>query len=90
MTEAAAIYEVGKQEKKTAPDMQQLMLRNFMGNTITAHLVNGFRMIGKLTAHDRYTIILDGRQMIFKHAIATIQQGVPQPRRNGHEEDQRA
>jgi RNA chaperone Hfq len=90
MTETAALYEVGTRKNEKEPDMQRLMLRKFMGSTVTTHLVNGFRMIGKLTAHDQYTIVIDGCQLIYKHAIATIQQGSPRPRKNSNEEDQRA
>lgn len=90
MTEAAAIYAVGGKEAKGSQDMQQIMLRKYLGSMVTVHLTNGVRLIGKLTAHDRYTVVLNGTTLIFKHAITTIQQGAPQQHRGGRDEGKRA
>ncbi len=38
-------------------------------------LTNGTRLLGRVRAFDKFTILLDtnhGDQMIFKHAIATV------------------
>lgn len=75
MTEAAALYEVGGKKTRKEQDMQGIMLRRFMGQQVHIHLVNGIRLTGMLTAHDKYAIVLDARQLVFKHAITTIQPG---------------
>jgi host factor-I protein len=41
----------------------------------TVVLTNGARLIGRIRAFDKFTILLDtdhGDQMVFKHAIATV------------------
>lgn len=41
----------------------------------TVVLTNGTRLVGRVRAFDRFTVLLDtshGDQMIFKHAIATV------------------
>ena len=46
------------------------------GIPATFYLVNGFQMKGVLKAFDDYTMLVDssgGCQMVFKHAISTIQ-----------------
>jgi host factor-I protein len=90
MTEAAAIYEVKNQEKRQETDIQGIMLRKFLGETVTVFLVNGMRMIGKLTAHDRFSIVIDNRLLVYKHAISTIQPGAPQSRFDREEKRERA
>lgn len=85
MTEKAAINEVpGNHEM----DIQSIMLRKLIGQTVTAFLINGMRMVGMLTAHDRFTIMLDNDLIIYKHAITTIQRGLPKSRHereHGHD-----
>ena len=42
---------------------------------VTAFLMNGFQMRGRVTGFDAFTVVLmtDGKQqMIYKHAISTI------------------
>lgn len=42
---------------------------------LTVFLANGKRLIGRVRAFDKFTILLetnDGDQMVFKHAIATV------------------
>lgn len=46
------------------------------GIPATFYLINGFQMKGVLRAFDDYTMLVDssvGCQMVFKHAISTIQ-----------------
>ena len=44
------------------------------GVPVTVYLVNGIRLLGQITAHDRHGLLLSGasQQFIFKHAISTI------------------
>jgi host factor-I protein len=38
-------------------------------------LTNGKRLVGRIRAFDKFTVLLDtsgGEQMVFKHAIATV------------------
>ena len=42
---------------------------------VTIHLVNGFRITGKIKGFDRFALLIDNsgqEQMVFKHAISTI------------------
>ena len=42
---------------------------------VTVFLTNGKRLIGRIRAFDKFTILLEthqGDQMIFKHAISTV------------------
>lgn len=85
MTEVAAIYDAGQMAVKKDHDMQQIMLQKLLGTNVFIHLVNGVRLAGKLTAHDRFTVVLDAKQIVFKHAITTIQQTEREPVRWGEE-----
>lgn len=43
--------------------------------TVTIHLVNGFRLMGRIKGFDRFALIIENsgqEQMVFKHAISTI------------------
>ena len=43
--------------------------------TVTIHLVNGFRIMGKIKGFDRFALLIENsgqEQMVFKHAISTI------------------
>lgn len=47
---------------------------------LTVFLMNGFQMRGVITGFDAFVILLlsDGKQqMIYKHAVSTIQPAVP-------------
>lgn len=47
---------------------------------VTVFVTNGFQMKGRITGFDRRTIMLEIRgeqQLVFKHAISTIQLGTP-------------
>ena len=47
---------------------------------LSVSLANGTRLVGRLRAFDKFTILLDtpdGDQMIFKHAIALVAPGEP-------------
>ena len=42
---------------------------------VTLFLVNGKKLVGRIKAFDRFTVLLDGgsgEQMVFKHAIAGV------------------
>lgn len=42
---------------------------------ITLHLVNGFRIMGRIKGFDRFALLIENNgqeQMVFKHAISTI------------------
>ncbi len=42
---------------------------------VTIHLVNGFRITGKIKGFDRFALLIENsgqEQMVFKHAISTI------------------
>ena len=42
---------------------------------LTVFLTNGKRLIGRIRAFDKFTILLEthnGEQMVFKHAISTV------------------
>ncbi len=42
---------------------------------LSVSLANGTRLVGRLRAFDKFTILLDtkdGDQIVFKHAIATV------------------
>jgi host factor-I protein len=42
---------------------------------VTVFLANGKRLVGRIRAFDKFTILLEthhGDQMIFKHAISTV------------------
>ena len=42
---------------------------------ITLHLVNGFRIMGRIKGFDRFALLIENsgqEQMVFKHAISTI------------------
>lgn len=43
--------------------------------TVTLITINGYQAKGQITGHDRYTVVLtgrDGQQLTYKHAISTI------------------
>ena len=43
--------------------------------TVTIHLVNGFRLMGRIKGFDRFALLIENsgqEQMVFKHAISTI------------------
>lgn len=43
--------------------------------TVTIITTNGYQARGQITGHDRYTVVLtgkDGQQLTYKHAISTI------------------
>lgn len=43
--------------------------------TVTIHLVNGFRIMGRIKGFDRFALLIENsgqEQMVFKHAISTI------------------
>ena len=42
---------------------------------VTIHLVNGFRITGRIKGFDRFALLIENsgqEQMVFKHAISTI------------------
>lgn len=49
--------------------------------TVVIYLVNGVKLAGRITSFDQHTVALDGneRQVINKHAIATVMPAPPRP-----------
>lgn len=75
MTEIQATYDTGTKDDRKNQDLQQMMLRQFLGQMVTVHLVNGIRLTGKLVGHDRFILQLHTGQMVYKHAITTVSPG---------------
>jgi host factor-I protein len=49
-------------------------------SNLSVSLTDGSRLIGRLRAFDKFTILLEtshGDQMVFKHAIATVETARP-------------
>ncbi|MFC2171631.1 RNA chaperone Hfq [Acidobacteriota bacterium] len=47
---------------------------------ITIYLINGIKLMGRIKSFDRFTVIIENRnmeQMIFKHAISTVSSSKP-------------
>ena len=47
---------------------------------LSVSMTDGSRLVGRLRAFDKFTILLDtshGDQMVFKHAIATVEGARP-------------
>ena len=56
--------------------LQQTYLDRAIGSDVEAFLVNGVRLGGRLVAHDRFTLLIEGpnetAQLIYKHALSSI------------------
>ncbi len=58
--------------------LQEEFLDNLVktGKSCNVYLMNGIRLVGAITAHDRFVIIVGDRsrqqQLVYKHAISTI------------------
>jgi len=63
--------------------IQEPYLNNLrkMRKVVVIYLVNGVKLAGRITSFDQHTVALDGhdRQVINKHAIATIMPAPPRP-----------
>ncbi len=47
---------------------------------LTVHLVNGYKLVGRIEGFDNFTILMnsDGKQvLVYKHAISTVTPSVP-------------
>ena len=47
---------------------------------LTVHLVNGYKIVGKIQSHDDFTVLMtsdDKQVLVYKHAISTITPSVP-------------
>lgn len=58
--------------------MEEVVLEKLRsdGARVEVYLVGGIRLIGRIETFDRYVVMLDapgGAQLIYKHAISTIQ-----------------
>ena len=54
---------------------------------VTVFLGSGKRLVGRIKAFDKFTILLEshhGEQMVFKHAIATVSLASRDPREEGN------
>ncbi|MBL8383182.1 MAG: RNA chaperone Hfq [Burkholderiales bacterium] len=64
-----------------AARIQEPFLNNLrkMRRTVVIYLINGVKLAGRITSFDQHTVALDGheRQVINKHAIATIMPAPP-------------
>ncbi len=63
---------------KSALNLQDIFLNQVRKDhtVITIYLVNGFQIKGLVKGFDSYTIVIESegkQQMIYKHAISTIQ-----------------
>ena len=72
MTEAATLYKVEERGKKGIHDTQQTMLAKLMKRDVRIKLTNGTGISGVVTGHDKFTIVINNQQLIYKHSIATI------------------
>lgn len=56
--------------------MQQVFLDRVTGGEIEVFLTSGVRLTGRLIAHDRYTLVLQGQdgqlQLVYKHALSSL------------------
>ena len=63
--------------------IQEPYLNNLrkLRKVVVIYLVNGVKLAGRVTSFDQHTVALDGneRQVINKHAIATIMPAPPRP-----------
>lgn len=59
--------------------LQQNFLDKAVGADVVAFLVNGVRLGGRLVAHDRFTLLLEGpnatTQLVYKHALSSVSGG---------------
>ncbi len=63
---------------KSSLNLQDIFLNQVRKDhtSITIYLINGFQMKGLVKGFDSYTIVIESegkQQMIYKHAISTIQ-----------------
>ncbi len=59
---------------------------------VAVFLSNGKRLVGRIKAFDKFTILLDGQHgehMVFKHAISTVSLAEHEARRGDSEESGR-
>jgi host factor-I protein len=63
--------------------IQEPFLNNLrkLRRTVVIYLVNGVKLAGKISSFDQHTVALEGhdKQVINKHAIATIMPAPPRP-----------
>lgn len=58
--------------------MQDDFLKRHIGEDMTVFLANGVMLKGRLKAHDAFVLLLEtgeGPQLLFKHALSTLQPG---------------
>jgi len=63
--------------------IQEPFLNNLrkMRKVVVIYLVNGVKLAGRITSFDQHTVAIEGneRQVVNKHAIATVMPAVPRP-----------
>ena len=68
-----ASYNRGMPENDHQTNLLMKMCRE--GQPVAVWLVSGRRLIGRIRAFDRFTIVLEhggAEQLVFKHAVATV------------------
>jgi host factor-I protein len=69
--------------KDDSPQEQDAFLNSMRsdGTSVSVYLVNGIRLVGQVQSFDRHMVLLSsqtGVQLVYKHAISTVQ---PEPER---------
>jgi len=67
------------QEKRDPHGAQGAFLNANLGRAVTVYLTNGIKLTGTLRQFDQFTLLLSGdagNNLVFKHAISTLQPGV--------------
>lgn len=62
--------------KRGPHDLQLDFLNANLGRPVTVFLMNGIKLVGKIRRFDQFTLLLRGDacdNLIFKHAVSTIQ-----------------
>ncbi len=63
--------------------LQSAFLAGNLGKPITAFLINGVMLTGKLRQFDQFTLLLQGpdglNSLVFKHAITTVMSAIEAP-----------
>lgn len=92
---APAAEKSGKQLRREAAAavnaLQAAFLCHHLNKVVSVFLINGIRLVGKLKQFDQFTLLLEDkegtRQLVFKHAVSTIQPPArrPGPREESHD-----
>ena len=69
---------MGAVETKSPQNMQDAFLNTVRRekDTVTVYLMNGAKLSGRIKSFDKYSVLMESgahEQLVFKHAISTIQ-----------------